>query len=54
MNDRPDAATQTPLERALRLKNEALQARSNRRGSEMKPRQSAGMAAGASKPWMKR
>jgi hypothetical protein len=52
MNDNTPA--ETSLQRALRLKNEALQARAKRPGSDTNPRQSAPMAAGASKPWMKR
>ena len=56
MKDRPkDPAAETPIQRALRMKKAALDARpeapaavSPRRGNV------AGIAAGASKPWMKK
>ena len=53
MTDRSDAA-ETPLKRALRLKQEALQAKPKPQGSGVVRERSAGMAAGASRPWMKR
>ncbi|MDB5443719.1 MAG: hypothetical protein JWP86_2878 [Phenylobacterium sp.] len=54
MTDRPkDAAAETPIERALRMKKAALETKPKLPGrGKFKP--SAGMAAGASKPAMKR
>jgi hypothetical protein len=50
----PDAA-ETPMERALRLKKAALQAKAKPPGGgKISREQSAGIAAGASKPWMKK
>ncbi len=53
MSDRP-AAAETALQRALRLKTEALRSRPKPPGSDGRREPSAGMTAGASKPWMKR
>jgi hypothetical protein len=52
MTDRPkDAAPETPIERALRMKKAALQTKPKPPGrGKFAPRQAAGMAAGASKP----
>jgi hypothetical protein len=54
MTDRPDAETETPLQRALRLKQEALQSKPRPPGSGLRHGDGAGVAAGASRPWMKR
>jgi hypothetical protein len=44
---------ETPMQRALRLKKAAQQAKAPPPGRG-KPRPDAGMASGASKPWMKK
>lgn len=61
MNDQSDKApaqtppAETPIERALRLKQAAIQARPKRPGEgKIHREQAAGVAAGASKPWMKK
>jgi len=55
MSDRPkDAAGETPIERALRLKKAELAAKPQPPGRGKVRRESAAMASGASKPWMKR
>jgi hypothetical protein len=56
MNDQPpDDAAETPIQRALRLKTAALDAKPKPpRGGKFQREQSAGVAAGKSKPWMKR
>lgn len=48
------AATETPMQRALRLKKAALEQRSGPRDERLQRKRNAGVAAGASKPWMKR
>ncbi|CAN7603903.1 hypothetical protein LJR219_004577 [Phenylobacterium sp. LjRoot219] len=54
MSDGPKS-DETPIERALRLKKAALEARPKAPGSGKHQReQSAAMPSGASKPWMKR
>jgi len=55
MNDRPKTATaETPMERALRLKKAAIEARPKPPGGGKGRRDRvAGVAAGASKPWLK-
>ena len=53
MTDRPDSA-ETPMQRALRLKKAAMDAKPQPPGGKGKPRPNAGMTAGASKPWMQR
>jgi hypothetical protein len=54
MPDQPKTA-ETPMQRALRLKKAALDAKPKVPGSERSKRgQAAGIAAGASKPWMKK
>jgi len=53
MSDPSDAA-ETPLRRALRLKNEAQQAKPKPPGSGGARGVAAGMAPGASRPWMKK
>jgi hypothetical protein len=55
MNDHPKTDSETPLERALRLKKAALAAKPQRPGAEKaNRRQSAAMASGASKPAMRK
>jgi hypothetical protein len=54
MSDPSDAAAETSLQRALRRKKEALQAKPKPPGSGAERSPAAGMAAGASRPWMKR
>lgn len=56
MSDHPkDAAAETPLERALRLKKAAQGARQGRPGAgKFQPRQTAAMPSGASKPAMRK
>ncbi len=56
MTDHPkDPPPESPMQRALRLRKAALA--SNPRGADgatFNPRRSSKMAAGASKPWMKK
>lgn len=55
MTDEPkDAAPETPIQRALRLKKAAAAAKPDTPGGRGKPRPATGVAAGASRPWMKR
>jgi hypothetical protein len=56
MTDRPkSAAAETPMERALRMKKAAIQAKPKPPGAGRIQRgQAAGVEAGASKPWMKK
>jgi hypothetical protein len=56
MSDRPkNAAAETPMERALRMKKAAHEAKPKPPGRDRGQReQAAGIAAGASKPWMKK
>jgi hypothetical protein len=54
MSDPPDA-TETPIQRALRLKRAAIDAKAKPpRGGKFQRQQSAAVASGKSKPWMKR
>ena len=53
MDDHPDP-DETPMQRALRLKKAALQARPKIGGAAKVQPGSAAMRPGASKPWMKR
>ena len=53
MTDRSEPA-ETSLQRALRLKKEALQSKPKPPGSGRGRDPAAGMSAGASRPWMKR
>jgi hypothetical protein len=47
--------TETPIQRALRLKQAALDARPKApRGGKFQRQQTARIAAGDSKPWMKK
>jgi hypothetical protein len=55
MSDDPKTDAETPLERALRLKKAAQAAKPKPPGAgRSQRRQSAGMAAGASKPAMRK
>ncbi|MBL8771414.1 MAG: hypothetical protein JNK30_08530 [Phenylobacterium sp.] len=54
MTQPPDDAPETPMQRALRLKTAALQAKPQPPGGRGAKRPASGIAAGASKPWMKR
>ena len=54
MDERPDDPDETPMQRALRLKKAALEARPKRPGADKLQRGSTAMPAGASKPWTKR
>jgi hypothetical protein len=56
MDDHPeDTAAETPMQRALRLKTAAIAARREPPvGDKRRREQAARMAAGASKPWLKR
>ncbi|WP_176696016.1 hypothetical protein [Phenylobacterium immobile] len=48
-------ADETPMQRALRLKKAALDAKSaGRPTGKGPPKPTAGVAAGASRPWMKK
>ena len=49
-----DPKDETPMERALRLRKAALDSKPKPPGGKLGPKQSQGMASGASKPWMKR
>ena len=55
MTDKPDEPppNETPIQRALRLKNAAIEARPKPpRGGRFQREQAARQAAGKSKPWM--
>jgi hypothetical protein len=56
MDDRPeDAAAETPMERALRMKKAAIEAKPKPpTGGKGRRERAAGIAAGVSKPWMKK
>ena len=55
MTDHPDSPSETPIQRALRLKKAAIAAKPTPpRGGRFQREQAAGIAAGKSKPWMKR
>ena len=53
MNDQPEKADETPIQRALRLKKAALKAKPNAAETGVR-REQARMPSGASKPWMKK
>ena len=55
MSDQPpDDAGESPMQRALRMKKAAAEARPKPpRGGKFQREQSMGIAAGKSKPWMK-
>ena len=51
----PTKAAETPIQRALRLKKAAIDARPKPpRGGRFQREQAAALASGKSKPWMKR
>ena len=52
--DSKPADAETPMQRALRLKKAAFDAKPKPPGGKFQPKQSAGMAAGASKPAMRK
>ena len=55
MSQPPDAEAETPIQRALRLKQAAIDAKPRPpRGGKFQRQQSAALAPGKSKPWMKR
>ena len=55
MSDPPDDAAETPIQRALRLKRAAAAAKPKPpRGGKFQRQQTAALATGKSKPWMKR
>jgi len=55
MTDTPDAPEETPIQRALRLKKAAIDAKPKPpRGGKFQREQAAGVQAGKSKPWMSR
>jgi hypothetical protein len=55
MSDQPeDDPAETPMQRALRMKKAALDAKRKAPEPGFKREQTARMPAGASKPWMKR
>jgi hypothetical protein len=55
MSAPPDDAAETPIQRALRLKQAAADAKSKPpRGGKFQRQQAAALASGKSKPWMKR
>jgi hypothetical protein len=54
-DDSKDNSAETPIQRALRLKKQAQDAKPKAPGGgKFNRQQSAAMTAGASKPWMKR
>ncbi len=54
MTDQTKPTSETPIERALRLKKAALDARQHPSGSTLRPGQNKAMASGASKPAMRK
>jgi hypothetical protein len=55
MSDQPKTHTETPIERALRMKKAALAAKPKRPGDgKFQPRDNAGMTTGASKPALRK
>lgn len=54
MSDPTSPAAETSLQRALRLKKEAIQSKPKPPGAGDDRSPAAGMRAGASRPWMKR
>jgi hypothetical protein len=55
MTEPPDDAAETPMQRALRLKRAAIDARPKPpRGGKFQREQAAAIASGKSKPWLKR
>ena len=55
MSDQPKDAAESPMQRALRMKKAALEAKPKGPGAvDLRREKSAGVAPGASKPWMKK
>jgi hypothetical protein len=55
MSEPPEDTTETPIRRALRLKQAAASAKpQSPRGGKFQRQQTAALASGKSKPWMKR
>ena len=55
MSEPPDDSSETPIQRALRLKKAKLDARPQPpRGGKFQREQAARVASGKSKPWLKR
>lgn len=54
MDDAPEPADETPIQRALRLKKAAIAARPTPPRGGKHQRQQAAVQAGKSKPWMSR
>ena len=55
MNDTPDGAQpETPMQRALRMKKAAAEARTKPSAGKLQPTAAGGMGAGQHKPWMKK
>ncbi len=55
MTDDPERSDETPIQRALRLKQAAQAAQPQPpRGGRFQREQAAGIAAGKSRPWMKK
>jgi hypothetical protein len=55
MSTPPDQDAETPIQRALRLKQAAIEARPKPpRGGKFQREQAARVTSGASKPWMKK
>jgi hypothetical protein len=55
MTDPTDPPSETPIQRALRLKKAAIDARPKPpRGGKFQREQAAAVASGKSKPWLKR
>ena len=55
MSEPPDETPETPMQRALRLKKAALDARPKPpRGGKFQREQAAALASGKSRPWLKR
>jgi hypothetical protein len=52
MSDTPE--NETPIQRALRLKKAAQDAKPHPGAGKINPKSNAGMTAGSSKPWMTR
>jgi hypothetical protein len=54
-DDQPEAAAETPIQRALRLKQAVIDARPKPpRGGRFQREQAASIATGKSRPWMSR
>jgi hypothetical protein len=54
MSDQPDSPDETPIQKALRLKKAAIAAKPKPPRGGGHQREQAAIAAGKSKPWMKR